>query len=147
MCSLLECSFSLSSTEGEILSPNYPNYYEKNKDCFWRISTTQGKNIELNVVDMDVEFEESCKYDYIKILDGGELNSNILETLCGMSFPKTIVSTGNQILVNFHSDDQQSRRGFKIKWNTSVTRATTTASTIITPDPIAKGIFVSYQIS
>lgn len=49
------CKYEVSSPNGQIFSPNYPDYYPPKKDCIWHFTTTPGHRIRLvfNVFDIE----------------------------------------------------------------------------------------------
>ena len=58
------------------------------------------------------EFDEEECYDYIEIRDGGDSTAKQIGFLCGDKKPNDIVSTGNQLYVNFVSDFSTQQTGF-----------------------------------
>ena len=119
----LVCESYLSGTSGEITNPNYPNNYDINKNCDWFITASDNQQIELTIKEMDVEKGPSCNYDYIRLQEGFDHAGSIIGTYCGKNPPEPIRSSGNKVRVTFHSDDQQTRKGFKISWR-AVTKGT-----------------------
>ena len=65
---------------------------------------------------MDIEDAARCFYDYLQIYDGSSSNANLVGKYCGTVQPTDVRSTGNKMFLNFHSDDRQNRRGFKLTW-------------------------------
>lgn len=55
------------SYSGSITSPNYPQEYGRNADCFWKITVSQGSKIQLVITDMDLEEHRKCRMDYIEV--------------------------------------------------------------------------------
>ena len=47
----------------------FQNYHHE-AECFWNIHVSNGNRIELNLMDVDLEYSSSCYYDYIEIFDG-----------------------------------------------------------------------------
>lgn len=41
------CKYEITTSQGTISSPNYPDYYPGHKDCVWRFITTPGHRIKL----------------------------------------------------------------------------------------------------
>ena len=42
-----ECSATLTSQTGVIMSPNYPGVYHNKKDCTWKVIVRPGSHVEL----------------------------------------------------------------------------------------------------
>ena len=120
---------------GSITSPDYPNIYKSNTDCTWVITVPIGQRIKFTVEQMDIENESSCKYDYLRIGDGSVKGTRTRDTICGTRF-YDLVSEGNEIWVQFFSDSQIERRGFKASWlihmvSTTEKIMTTTATKLL----------------
>ena len=65
---ILGCGGTLTSYTGSITSPNYPQEYGRNADCYWKISVSQGSFIQLVITDIDLEGHRRCALDYICLL-------------------------------------------------------------------------------
>ena len=52
-------------------------------------------------------------YDYIEVYDGNEELSDKLGKFCGTTKPSPFVSSGNELLLKFHSDDTVNWKGFR----------------------------------
>jgi len=49
------CKYEITATQGQIFSPNYPDYYPPKKDCVWHFTTTPGHRIRLTFNDFEME--------------------------------------------------------------------------------------------
>ncbi|KAI8501685.1 hypothetical protein Bbelb_209560 [Branchiostoma belcheri] len=120
-CTLTACvqgenlDLTNSVTEGYIMSPNYPGNYPSNADCSWTITAPSA--IQLDFVMFDVEFQQSCRYDYVRVVDGRGSASPMLGKFCGSTLPPTVRTVGNVMSVQFRSDGSGSRAGFKAKYS------------------------------
>ena len=67
----------------------------------------------------EIENHASCKHDYIEVRDGPSLDSNLIgnKRLCGTTAPAPIQSTGNTMILIFHTDHSVTKTGFKIVAN------------------------------
>lgn len=110
------CSEDLTGTSGVITHPNYPDKYNINKDCKWRITVGVGKKIQIKIREMIIEGSSSCKYDYVQIKDGLSNGAAELGKFCGSNLPTPVSSTGNTMMVRFYSDEQYTKEGFKLEW-------------------------------
>lgn len=61
------CGADLTSASGTFVSPNYPQPYGHNAECFWTITTSRGSRIQLVFVDIDIEAHSTCNYDYVEV--------------------------------------------------------------------------------
>ncbi|TGZ53188.1 Cubilin [Temnothorax longispinosus] len=111
------CGSTLTTVTGDIISPNYPEPYSANADCYWKIAVAAGSLVQLVIVDLDLEQHEKCRYDFIEIYDGISYRTNG-RRYCGTSYPKIIQSESNQMTVRFRSDFSNSGRGFHLKYET-----------------------------
>ena len=99
-----------------IMSPNYPNNYEASSDCTMTIRFSADQKVLLTVEAFDVEYQSTCSYDYLSVHDGFGYNEPMIGSkLCGSSLSgTTLQSTGNTMTLYFHTDDGQTRNGFKL---------------------------------
>ena len=99
-----------------IMSPNHPQNYENRKDCQVTIRFAEGQRVAIQFEAFDIESHSSCSWDYLKVRDGDNANSNLIGSkLCGSSNPGVIESTGNSMTLQFHTDGSVTKTGFKIR--------------------------------
>jgi len=103
-----------SSSAGIIRSPNYPDNYPHQQDLTIPIEVPSGSKIKLSFTTFDIENETSCNFDYVKVVDSDGITE--LAKLCGPNIPSPIISSGNKLLVIFHSDGSENRKGFEASW-------------------------------
>ncbi|XP_023942426.2 cubilin-like [Bicyclus anynana] len=114
------CDGLFVKSHGYIFSPNWPETYEPNRDCTWKISVPIGRQIALNITDFDLErpLRDKCDLgDYLEIRDGSTADSSLIGKYCGSFTSKRLVSTANSLYLHFHSDFYLSGRGFQIEWD------------------------------
>ena len=92
-----QCGGHFFSPKGIITSPSYPDNYPDDTDCVYTISQTIGTVIRLTFLAMDIEYDTTCKYDYLEIRDGPLEDSPILIKLCGNGIPDSIQSGQNEL--------------------------------------------------
>ena len=101
-------------------SPNYPQHYDSNMDCLWRIQTdpSSGPDYIIKVTFQDFELEDYfCKYDNLKFYDGPlPQESTLLGSYCGTLHPDVIYSRGKYLYVKFHSDSTKTYKGFRLHY-------------------------------
>ncbi|XP_063314268.1 tolloid-like protein 1 isoform X2 [Pelobates fuscus] len=92
------------------------NNYPVQADCEWLLVTERGLHVELTFQTFEVEEEADCGYDYIELFDGYDTSAIRLGRFCGSGPPEEIVSTGDAVLIHFHTDDTISKKGFHIRY-------------------------------
>ncbi|RXM97483.1 Tolloid-like protein 1 [Acipenser ruthenus] len=92
------------------------NNYPGQVDCEWMITAEKGYGIELTFQTFEVEEEADCGYDYMELFDGYDSTSQRLGRFCGSGPPEEIYTTGDAVLLHFHSDDTISKKGFHIRY-------------------------------
>lgn len=97
---------------GHLESPNYPEEYQSNKECVWRLTVPQDYQVALKFQSFEIESHDNCVYDYVEIIDGHEADSKSIGKYCGYKIPPDIRSTGNKLLVKFVSDSSVQKPGF-----------------------------------
>ncbi|XP_054457730.1 procollagen C-endopeptidase enhancer b [Anoplopoma fimbria] len=108
------CGGRLTKSQGSVKTPNWPNSnYPAGISCSWHISVEPGNVIEVKFIKLDLEPDTYCRYDYVALFNGGERdNSRRIGKFCGDSSPGTIVTNGNELLVQFISDLSVTSDGF-----------------------------------
>ncbi|KAM9335789.1 procollagen C-endopeptidase enhancer b [Symphorus nematophorus] len=129
------CGGRLTKSQGSVKTPNWPNSnYPAGISCSWHISVEPSNVIEVKFVKLDLEPDTYCRYDYVALFNGGERdNSRRIGKFCGDRPPGTIVTNGNELLVQFVSDLSVTSDGFMAHYS-SVPRGSRT--------PTAGGDFI-----
>jgi len=107
----------MTTVTGDIMSPNYPEPYSANADCYWKIAVAAGSLVQLVIVDLDLEDHVKCRYDFIEIFEGISRRTNG-RRYCGTTYPKIIQFKSNQLTIRFRSDFSNPARGFHLKYET-----------------------------
>ncbi|XP_005387022.1 PREDICTED: cubilin [Chinchilla lanigera] len=106
-----------ADASGYVTSPNYPSNYPPNADCVWIISAPPGKSIRLQFEDQfDIEVTPNCISSYLELRDGDGSGSPVLSRSCGMSLPRSQLSSRELMYLRFRSDNS-TRVGFKAKYS------------------------------
>ena len=88
----------MTSKNGVLTSPSFPDGYESNQDCVYRVSSHAGTYIELSTVAFEVESPDSgVIYDYLEVRDGNSEESQVIGKFSGYSIPAQIHSSHNGI--------------------------------------------------
>ncbi|KAL0113327.1 hypothetical protein PUN28_012468 [Cardiocondyla obscurior] len=111
------CGSTMTAVTGDIISPNYPEPYLANVDCYWKIAVAAGSLVQLIIIDFDLEQHDRCRYDFIEIYDGISPRKN-RRRYCNSTHPNIIKSKSNEMTVRFHTDFSHSGRGFHLKYET-----------------------------
>ncbi|KAF7650144.1 hypothetical protein LDENG_00130480 [Lucifuga dentata] len=117
------CGGRLTKPQGSVKTPNWPNSdYPAGISCSWHISVEPSNVIEVKFQKLDLEPDTYCRYDYVALFNGGESDdSRRIGKYCGDRPPGTIVTSGNELLVQFVSDLSVTSDGF-MAFYTSVPR-------------------------
>lgn len=97
---------------GHLESPNYPEDYQLNKECIWKLFAPQDYQVAVTFHSFEVEKHDNCFYDYVEILDGHDVDSPVIGKYCGYKLPPDVHSTGNKLLIKFISDGSVQKAGF-----------------------------------
>ena len=115
-------STTFDNEEGIITTPNYPNPYPIDKTCDWDLKGPKGMRIELKFENFELEYCHDLSFrtfehnDHLAIYDGKTSKSNrIGDLLCGSKIPSNIISTSNNVHLEWKSDLLGGFKGFKIK--------------------------------
>ncbi|KAM6909565.1 procollagen C-endopeptidase enhancer b [Xenentodon cancila] len=108
------CGGRLTKAQGSVKTPNWPNSnYPAGISCSWHISVEPSNVIEVKFEKLDLEPDAYCRYDYVALFNGGETDdSRRIGKFCGDRPPGTIVTNGNELLVQFVSDLSVTSDGF-----------------------------------
>jgi PKD repeat protein len=99
--------------------------YGDNEDYTLTISPDTDQSwLRVEFMEFNVEFHESCNYDYLEIYDGSDMNAPLLGKWCGTDSPGTIVADNEEgsLTFYFHSDQNTTNSGWKalVSCDTSV---------------------------
>ncbi|XP_038639207.1 tolloid-like protein 2 [Scyliorhinus canicula] len=117
-CKEAGCEHQISSSDGVIASPNWPDKYPSRKECTWAISATPGHRVKLAFNEFEMEQHQECIYDHLEVYDGPGEKAPILGRYCGRRRPEPLVSSGNKMFIKFLSDASVQRKGFEAKHST-----------------------------
>ncbi|XP_026152689.1 bone morphogenetic protein 1-like [Mastacembelus armatus] len=106
------CGGEVQRDSGQIQSPNYPDDYQSNKVCVWKITVAEGFDVGLSFQSFEIERHDSCAYDFVEVRDGSSESSPLLGRFCGYDKPDDIKSSSNQLWLKFGSDGSVNKAGF-----------------------------------
>ncbi len=96
-----------TASNGTIKSPGYPAQYRDNLNCLTRITVAAGKQVNLNFTAFSLQSNSTCAYDYVEINDGFSAKK-----YCGKTFPPSIRSAKNEMIIKFKTDGAFVDAGF-----------------------------------
>ena len=99
----------LTSNNGAISSPNYPDDYNDLDSVCWMISQPDDHVVKLSFN----SFWTDRDNDFVRVFDGNSTNSPLLLSVSGNTRPSDVTSSYHQMLVVFSSDDANVRSGFE----------------------------------
>ncbi|KAL7848339.1 hypothetical protein AOLI_G00230570 [Acnodon oligacanthus] len=101
------CSGEITDSAGVVLSPNWPEAYDKGQDCIWGIHVEEDKRIML-----DIQVLHLGKNDILTFYDGDDLTANILGQYSG-TLPKFKLYTSMaDVTIQFQSDPATNIYGY-----------------------------------
>ena len=105
--------FVASSKIQYIKSIHYPSTYPKDVDCHWEFRSS-AKFIQLTFEDFNLEADKNCSRDYVELWEIISGNKKIIKKLCSTNgFKETYRSSVSRLFINFHTDGENSYKGFK----------------------------------
>ncbi|NWT02017.1 TLL2 protein, partial [Mionectes macconnelli] len=106
------CGGEIQKDAGQIQSPNYPDDYRPSKECIWKITVSEGFHIGITFQAFEVEWHDTCSYDYLEIRDGLTEHSPLIGHFCGYEKPEDVKSSSNEVWMKFASDATINKAGF-----------------------------------
>ncbi|XP_022316517.2 uncharacterized protein LOC111120118 isoform X1 [Crassostrea virginica] len=106
------CGNTYQGNQGTFQSPYYPHRYPSLSSCQWDIHTPLGTRVYLKFDDFNLEND----YDVVSIYDGRSTLDPLVGNFSGDSLPTIPLSSSNNLLVQFHSDQDNQSTGFNVTW-------------------------------
>ena len=98
----------LHGPSGSLNSPNYPNLYEKNQYCRWKISVPVNKKVLIRFKSLDTEY----KNDYVIVSD--PKTQTLITVLSGINRNEMVfTSSSNELEIKFISNNDRESIGFE----------------------------------
>ncbi|XP_027014496.2 seizure protein 6 homolog isoform X2 [Tachysurus fulvidraco] len=101
------CSGEITDSAGVVLSPNWPEAYDKGQDCIWGIHVEEDKRILL-----DVQVLHLGKNDILTFYDGDDLTANILGQYSGTLPRFKLYTSTADVTIQFQSDPATNIYGY-----------------------------------
>jgi len=116
--------------------------YSDNENYIMTFKPDDGCNkLRFDFVELNIEFESSCDYDWLKIYNGPSIESPLIGTYCGYNSPGTVVADNDEgaLTFRFHSDDNITESGWVAEiscdGNVGINPAETSSIINIYPNP------------
>uniref|UniRef100_A0A8B9HVY3 Seizure related 6 homolog b n=1 Tax=Astyanax mexicanus TaxID=7994 RepID=A0A8B9HVY3_ASTMX len=93
------CSGEITDSAGVVLSPNWPEAYDKGQDCIWGIHVEEDKRIML-----DIQVLHMGKNDLLTFYDGDDLTAKILGQYSGSRPRFKLYTSTADVTIQFQSD-------------------------------------------
>ncbi|KAF3827196.1 hypothetical protein GH733_002682 [Mirounga leonina] len=93
------CGGRLERPSGSFKTPNWPDRdYPAGVTCVWHIVAPKNQLIELKFEKFDVERDNYCRYDFVAVFNGGEVNdAKRIGKYCGDSPPAAFVKNEMEV--------------------------------------------------
>ncbi|KAI7793677.1 seizure protein 6 homolog isoform X2 [Triplophysa rosa] len=101
------CSGEISDSGGVVLSPNWPEAYDKGQDCIWGLHVDEDKRIML-----DVQVLRLGRNDLLSFYDGDDLTANILGQYSGFLPRFRLYTSTADVTIQFQSDPASNIYGY-----------------------------------
>ncbi|CAL8097727.1 unnamed protein product [Calicophoron daubneyi] len=91
--------------------------YEPNQQCYWTISVeSDNHTVLLRFLYFEIEEENLCTYDYLRVYDGPDPKGKLLGSYCGRNVPNVFVAESGLLHLQFVSDDTIGDKGFQAQY-------------------------------
>ncbi|XP_033645993.1 cubilin-like isoform X2 [Asterias rubens] len=104
-----------ATDKGYVTSPGYPKQYGNNIHCEFALHADPAHGIALTIEEFQLEPSPTCHLDYVTIED---LYTQRKKTVCGTLNAASWLSDSNEVLLTFHSNENDVYNGFIIYYET-----------------------------
>ncbi|XP_046876860.1 seizure protein 6-like [Hypomesus transpacificus] len=101
------CSGEMTDSAGVVLSPNWPEAYDRGQDCIWGVHVEEDKRILL-----DIQVLHVGKNDLLTFYDGDDLTANILGQYSGSRPRFRLYTSMADVTIQFQSDPATNIYGY-----------------------------------
>ncbi|KAJ8403915.1 hypothetical protein AAFF_G00347830 [Aldrovandia affinis] len=101
------CSGEITDSAGVVLSPNWPEVYDKGQDCIWGVHVEEDKRIMLDIQALHVG-----KNDLLTFYDGDDLTAKILGQYGGTRPRFKLYTSTADVTIQFQSDPATNIYGY-----------------------------------
>ncbi|XP_068441686.1 seizure protein 6 isoform X2 [Clinocottus analis] len=101
------CSGEITDSAGVVLSPNWPEAYDKGQDCIWGIHVEEDKRIMV-----DIQVLNIGKNDLLTFFDGDDLTAKVLGQYGGSQSRFKLYTSTADLTIQFQSDPATNIYGY-----------------------------------
>ncbi|XP_034024867.1 seizure protein 6-like [Thalassophryne amazonica] len=101
------CSGEITDSVGVVLSPNWPEAYDKGQDCIWGIHVEEDKRIMLDIKVLNIG-----KNDLVTFYDGDDLTAKVLGQYGGTKSHFKLYTSTADVTIQFQSDPATNIYGY-----------------------------------
>uniref|UniRef100_A0A8C3A849 Seizure related 6 homolog n=1 Tax=Cyclopterus lumpus TaxID=8103 RepID=A0A8C3A849_CYCLU len=101
------CSGEITDSAGVVLSPNWPEAYDKGQDCIWGIHVEEDKRIMV-----DIQVLNIGKNDLLTFYDGDDLTAKVLGQYGGSKSIFKLYTSTADLTLQFQSDPATNVYGY-----------------------------------
>ncbi|XP_054456055.1 seizure protein 6 homolog [Anoplopoma fimbria] len=101
------CSGEITDSAGVVLSPNWPEAYDKGQDCIWGIHVEEDKRIMV-----DIQVLNIGKNDLLTFYDGDDLTAKVLGQYGGSKSRFKLYTSTADLTIQFQSDPATNVYGY-----------------------------------
>ena len=113
----LVCGGTFTKMAGSMRSPDYPEDYPESVTCQWVIKLPVQYKVRLEFTDFLLENSESCRFDFVLVMDGLPSSPTPVGKFCGNGSKDDVESKSNFLTVLFKSDSSMTKKGFEAYWS------------------------------
>jgi cubilin len=115
------CSRKVTKPYAQLYSPGWPNPYPANLNCETTIEVEDGMEIQIFCSAFDVEFTDTCAYDYMEIRNGTDISAPvIMDKTCGSNLPNPVFVKSNKAYIHLVTDPYLEGVGYDITYTSSL---------------------------
>ncbi|XP_069022613.1 seizure protein 6 [Embiotoca jacksoni] len=101
------CSGEITDSAGVVLSPNWPEAYDRGQDCIWGIHVEEDKRIMLDIKVLNI-----WKNDLLTFYDGDDLTAKVLGQYGGSKSRFKLYTSTADVTIQFQSDPATNVYGY-----------------------------------
>ena len=114
------CGGRLHASEEEEVLFSHVDYgkgnYASNTRCAWHLAAKDGYAIQIRFSFFELEEDDGCGFDFVKIKDGPNESAGEIARLCGTKTGRQFQSTGINMLILFKTDENEAKKGFALAY-------------------------------
>ncbi|CAL9684647.1 unnamed protein product [Knipowitschia caucasica] len=101
------CSGEITDSVGVVLSPNWPEAYDRGQDCIWGIHVEEDKRLMLDIQVLNIGVN-----DLLTFYDGDDLTAKVLGSYSGSKSRFKLYTSTADVTIQFQSDPSTNVYGY-----------------------------------